>query len=92
LKAALFAWSAVLEKILTMDNLKKRHVIVVDRCYMCKRNGEFVDHLVFHCEVACASFFFPSPFGLSWVMSRQVVDLFACWWHSECCCVEDGAF
>jgi hypothetical protein len=38
LRAAFFAWSAALGKILTMDNLRKRHVIVVDRCCMCKRN------------------------------------------------------
>jgi hypothetical protein len=48
-----FAWSVVVGKILTIDNLRKRHVIMVDRCCMCKRNGEFVDHLCLHCEVAC---------------------------------------
>jgi hypothetical protein len=54
LRVAFFAWSAALGKILTMDNLWKRHVIVVDWCCMCKKNGEFVDHLLLHCEVACA--------------------------------------
>jgi hypothetical protein len=39
--------------ILTMDNLIKRRVIVIDRCCMCKTNGESVDHLLLHCEVAC---------------------------------------
>jgi hypothetical protein len=29
LKLALFAWSATLGKILTLDNLRKRHVIVI---------------------------------------------------------------
>jgi hypothetical protein len=74
-----FAWSAALRKILTLDNLRKRHVIVIDRCCMCKRNGESVDYLLLHCEVARAlwnAVF--SHFGLSWVMSLQVVDLFAC--------------
>jgi len=33
---------------------RKRHVIVIDRCCMCKRNGESLDHLLFHCEVARA--------------------------------------
>jgi hypothetical protein len=38
-------------------------------CSMCKRNKEFVDHLLVQCKVACAlwSVFF-SHFGLSWVM------------------------
>jgi hypothetical protein len=80
LKLAFFTWSAALGKILSMDNLRKRHVIVIDRCYMCKRNVESVNHLL-HCEVVCAlwnAIF--SNFGLSWVMPLQVVDLFVCWW------------
>lgn len=36
-----------------MDNLRKQHVIVIDMCCMCKRNGDSVDHLLLHCEVAC---------------------------------------
>jgi hypothetical protein len=69
-----------LGKILTLDNLRKRQVIVIDRYCMCKKNGESVDHLLRHCEVACVLWngIF-SRFNLSWVMPRQVVDLFACW-------------
>jgi hypothetical protein len=43
-----------LSKILTMENLRKRHVIVVNRCCMCKRDGESVNHLLIHYEVVCA--------------------------------------
>jgi hypothetical protein len=60
-------------------NLRKRRVIVIDGCCMCKRNRESVDHLLLHCEVDCAlwnAIF--SRFGLSWVMPLWVVDLFAC--------------
>jgi hypothetical protein len=80
-KVAFFVWSAALGKILTIDNLRKRHVIVIDRCCMCKRHGESVDHLLLHCEVAGAlwnTIF--SRFGLSWVMPSRVIDLVACWW------------
>jgi hypothetical protein len=35
-RAAFFTWSAALGKILTMDNLRKRHIIIVDRCCLCK--------------------------------------------------------
>ncbi|XP_062162103.1 uncharacterized protein LOC133869164 [Alnus glutinosa] len=31
-RAAFFTWSAALGKILTVDNLRKRHLIIVDRC------------------------------------------------------------
>jgi hypothetical protein len=64
-----------------MDNFRKWHVVVIDRCCMCKRNKESVDHIFLHCEVACAlwnAFF--SRFGLSWVMPNSVADLFACSW------------
>jgi hypothetical protein len=81
LRVIFFVWSAALGKILTIDNLRKQHVIVMNRCCMCKRSEETVDHLLLHCEVAFAlwSAFF-GRFGLSWVMPRRVFDLLACWW------------
>jgi hypothetical protein len=81
LKVAFFGWSAAQGKILTLDNLRKRQVTVVNRCCLCKRDGESVDHLLIHCDIAQAlwtALF--SRFGLSWVMPLRVVDLFACWW------------
>ena len=51
-RVAFFSWSASLGKILKTDNLLKRRVIVLDWCYMCKRCGESVDHLLLHCPVA----------------------------------------
>jgi len=81
LKVAFFAWLAALRKIFTMDNLRKRYVIVVDRCCMCKGNGESMNRLLLHCEVASAVWnVFFSWFGLSWVMPRRVDDTCACWW------------
>jgi hypothetical protein len=53
---------------------------VIDRCCICKRNGESVDNLLLHCEVACA---------LQNVFRELVVG--GLWQHLECCCVEDGA-
>jgi hypothetical protein len=82
-RVAFFAWSAALGKIITLNNLRKMHVILVDRCCMCKQNGESVDRLLLHCDVAYAlwSALF-THFGMSWVMPRRVIDLFACWWTS----------
>jgi hypothetical protein len=81
--AAFFTWSAALGRILTLDNLRKRHIIIVDRSCLCKRDGESVDHVLLHCDVAFAlwnNIF--SRFGISWVMPRSVLDLVACWWKS----------
>jgi hypothetical protein len=86
LRATFFVWSVALGKILAITNMRKQHVIVIDRWSMCIKNGEFVDDLLLHCEVAGAFF---SRFGLSWVKSRWVVDLSACWWKA--CSAESTA-
>jgi hypothetical protein len=69
LKATFFVWSAALGNIITMNNLRKHRVIVIDKCCMCKRKWEFIDNLLLHCKVACALwnvfffFFFPRALG-----------------------------
>jgi hypothetical protein len=80
LRVSFFVWTAILRKILTMDNLRNRGIIVVDWCCMCKQHGESVNHLLLHCEVARAlwSMVF-SIFAVTWVMPRAVVELLACW-------------
>jgi hypothetical protein len=42
-----------------------------------------MDHLLLHCDVSSAlwSALF-THFGMSWVMPRRAIDLFACWWTS----------
>jgi hypothetical protein len=42
-------WVAALEKILTIDNLCKKHILIVDWCCMCKWSGESIDHLLLCC-------------------------------------------
>jgi hypothetical protein len=49
---AFFVLEATLGRILTLDNLRKRYVIVMDWCCMCKKSSESTDHLLFHFEVA----------------------------------------
>jgi hypothetical protein len=79
-RVSFFAWTAALGRILTVDNLRKRGLIVVDWCSMCKRSGESIDHLLLHCDVARAlwSVLF-SLFDVTWVMNGRVIDLLACW-------------
>ena len=79
-RVAFFSWSTSLGKILTTDNLRKRRIIVLDWCYMCKRCGELVDHLLLHCPVAFElwSLVF-CLFGLHWVMPHKVIELFESW-------------
>lgn len=51
-QSAFFYWLVSLDKVLTADNYKKRGVVVVDWCYVCKKDGESVNHLFLHCDVA----------------------------------------
>ena len=79
-RVAFFGWIAALGKILTHDNLRKQNIVVVEWCYMYKKNGESVDHLLLHCKMVSAlwhSIF--RWFGLHWVMPGRVKDLYASW-------------
>jgi hypothetical protein len=81
-RVAFFGWNAVLGRILTHDNLRKRSIVIVEWCCMCKKNGESVDHLLIHCEVATRIWHYMfTLFGIEWVMPQKVLDLFACWNH-----------
>ena len=78
---AFFVWSAALVKILTLDNLRKKIMVLINWCGMCKKDEESIDHLLLHCE--CAQFLwnaFFTRFGLAWAMPCEVVNLLQCWW------------
>ena len=79
LRVAFFVQTAALGNILTIDNLMKRKVKIIFWCYMCKCNGESVDHLMLHCPIISDlwSMIF-SLFGVFWVMPKSVVELLAC--------------
>jgi hypothetical protein len=75
-----FVWSTALGKILTHDNLRKRNAVVIEWCCMCKKNGESIDHLLLHCEVACDLWsYILILFGVEWVMPRTVLKLLTNW-------------
>jgi hypothetical protein len=54
LRVVFFSWSAALGKILIMNKLRKRYVIMVDWCCSCEKSEESVDHLLVHCEMTNA--------------------------------------
>jgi hypothetical protein len=84
-RVAFFAWTAARSKILTIDNLRRRGMIVVNRCWLCESDRESVDHLLLHCGVANALWNVVfSRLGLCWVMPSSVRELFACWWTGGC--------
>ena len=79
-RVAFFSWTAGLGRLLTIDNLRKRHLILVDWCCMCKRSGESVDHLLLHCPMAWELWSMVlGLFGVHWVMRCHVLDVWAGW-------------
>jgi hypothetical protein len=53
-RVAFFAWTAARGKILTLDNLRMRGMVVVNRCWLCESDGELVDHFLLYCGAASA--------------------------------------
>jgi hypothetical protein len=79
-RIAFFSWTAALGRFLTIDNLRKHNLIIIDWCCMCKQSGESVDHLLLHCSLARElwSMVFVL-FGVHWVMPCHVLHLRAGW-------------
>ena len=66
---------------MTINNLRKQKILILDWCCMCKRNGESVDHLLILFPLASDlwSMVF-TLFGIYWVMPKMlktVVELLA---------------
>jgi len=79
-RVAFFVWTATLGKTLTLDNLRKRNIIVMDWCSMCKTAGESIDHLFLHCMVATKLWrTILHLFGVEWVMPGSVKDMLGSW-------------
>jgi hypothetical protein len=79
-RVAFFGWTIALDKILAHDNLRKRSTVIMEWCCMCKKNGESVDHLLLHCEVATQLWNYVfSLFGVEWVIPQSFLNLLACW-------------
>ena len=51
-RVVIFGWMALLKRILTMDNLRRKGVTVVNECQICLRDEESVDHLLLNSKTA----------------------------------------
>jgi hypothetical protein len=54
-KVSTFAWKAVLDRIPTKTNLRRRGVMGVDdtTCVLCREGEETTNHILFHCKKTC---------------------------------------
>ena len=79
-RVSFFLWTATRDSILTIDNLVKRNLSLVNWRCLCRCNEETVDHLLIHCkfaQVLWSEVFL--MFGLQWVMPRTVVSFLFAW-------------
>jgi len=69
-------WTEALGNIVIHNNLRKRHVVVVEWCCMCRKSRESIDYLMLHYEVAKELWsYLLTLFGVEWVMPRRVITL-----------------
>lgn len=81
-KIICFSWTALYEACLTQDNLAKKKLQIVNRCYLCQKEAESHSHLFLHCTITAELWnMFYSLFGLSWVMPNSIKEAFESW----CC-------
>ena len=60
-------------KILTCDNLQKKWITLVNRCFTCKGDYESTDHFLLHCEFTRVLWDLTiSCLGVSWVASNSI--------------------
>jgi hypothetical protein len=79
-RIAFFTWTVALGKILTIDNLMRRGLTLVNWCCLCKKSEETVNYFLIHCEFTSEIWHLVLTFfGVLWVMSSNVVELLQCW-------------
>ena len=79
-RVSFFLWATAWGQILTIDNLVKRGLPLVNWCCMCQCYGETVDHLLLHCKYDHA--LWSEVFlmlGIQGVMPKNVISLMLGW-------------
>ena len=77
-----FAWSTSWGRILTADNLMRQGYQLAGWCCMCRRDGETINHLLLHCDMAFGLWSFVlQTFVICWVLPRGVLDVFFGWYN-----------
>jgi hypothetical protein len=79
LHIAFFIWTALC-KILTIENLSRQGLTLVNWCCLCKKSEEIVNHLLIHCEFTSEIWHLVLVlFGVSWAMFGNILELLKCW-------------
>ena len=79
---AFFLWTVARGGFLTIDNLVKKNLPLVNWCCLCRCEEETVDHLLIHCKYAHTLWSeVLRLFGVQWVMPKNVASLLSAWWN-----------
>ena len=80
LKVGFFAWEASWGKVLTLDQLKKRGRPLANRCYLCEKEEETLNHPLVHCPKARILWeLILTIVGIGWVFPFSVRQVFLAW-------------
>ena len=70
----------LLGKVFTLDQIKKRGRALANRCFLCKKDEETIDHLLLHCPVARLLWdLLLAIFGVYWVFPKSVSETLILW-------------
>ena len=66
--------------MLTLDQLKKWGRTLANRCFLCGKDEETIDHLLLHCSMARLQWdFLLAIFGVNWVFPKSVSETLLSW-------------
>ena len=79
-KVGFFAWEALWDKVLTLDQLRRRERALANRCFLCGEEEEMVDHLLVHCSKTIMLWdLFLAIVGVSLLFTLSVKEILLSW-------------
>lgn len=80
-----FFWVVfALKKVLTLDNLRRRGFLLAERCPLCLKDGESIDHLFFRCSFSSSVWdYFLRVGKLSVMVFSSIPNLFFTWRRAQ---------
>ena len=63
----------------TLDQLRKRGIPLANKCPLCKREEENLDHLLLRCAMVQDLWALFAIVGISWVLPGSVKEMMAGW-------------
>lgn len=79
-KVNMFFWLAVHNRILTIDNLARRGFMYPNRCELCQKEKESMDHLFIHCSFTWEIWSkFWAQWKVEWVMHNSLKEVIWQW-------------